>query len=126
VDAQVTNADLASGSVFLFGGPKENALYGKALAALKGKLIFQKNGFSLGGKSYTNKSVVTAFWSPWNPAKGLCVFRAASPDVIRSLGMKIMHYGKYSYLIFDGTTAVAKGEWPVENNPLAVTFGSGR
>ncbi|NOY77727.1 MAG: M1 family metallopeptidase [Calditrichaeota bacterium] len=121
-DTDVSNADLASGSVFLFGGPEENALYGKALAALKGKLAFSKNGISLAGKSYANKSVVAAFWSPWNPAKGLCLFRAASPDVVRTLGMKIMHYGKYGYLVFDGTKAVAKGGWPVVNNPLVVNL----
>ena len=125
-DAQITNADLALGSVFLFGGPEENALYGKALGALKSKLAFQKNSFSLAGKSYSNKSVVAAFWSPWNPSKGLCVFRAASPNVVRSLGMKIMHYGKYGYLVFDGTTAVEKGEWPVLHNPLTVTLGTRR
>ena len=31
---------------------------------------------------------------------------------------KVPHYGKYSYLIFDETTNVAKGTWPATRSPL--------
>ncbi len=31
---------------------------------------------------------------------------------------KVPHYGKYSYLIFDQTTNVEKGTWPVNQSPL--------
>ena len=121
-DVEVTNADLKSGSVFVLGSPEENAVYGKMGAALKGRLAFRGKTVSLAGNTYTGKSVIAAFWNPLNRQKGLCVFQAASPKVVRSLGMKMMHYGKYSYLVFDGTKAIAKGEWPVKENPLIVKF----
>ncbi len=35
----------------------------------------------------------------------------ASPDVAVAIAKKVPHYSKYSYLVFDGTTNVAKGTW---------------
>jgi aminopeptidase N len=34
------------------------------------------------------------------------------------VGQLLPHYGKYSYLIFEGTTNVGKGQWPVGQSPL--------
>ncbi len=121
-DSDVQLADLRSASIFLLGNPNENALYEKVQAALKNKLGFRQNHWTLHGKIFQQKSVVAAFWNPWNKQKGLCLFAAATPAVVPTLGMKIMHYGKYGYLIFDGTQAVDKGEWAVKNNPLVVHF----
>ncbi|HIE56124.1 MAG TPA: hypothetical protein EYP90_13265, partial [Chromatiaceae bacterium] len=38
----------------------------------------------------------------------------ASPGAADALARKLPHYGKYSYLLFDGETAVnqLKGQWP--------------
>lgn len=47
---------------------------------------------------------------------------AAIPGLIR----KLPHYGKYSYLAFNGDepTNIAKGQWPVLNSPLVRVFGA--
>jgi hypothetical protein len=34
------------------------------------------------------------------------------------LGAKLPHYGKYSYLVFEGTRNVGKGQWPSRPSPL--------
>ncbi len=34
------------------------------------------------------------------------------------LGRLVPHYGKYSYLVFEGTKNVGKGQWPVKESPL--------
>lgn len=46
---------------------------------------------------------------------------------IAGLNRKLPHYGKYSYLVFDGDepTNVAKGQWPVLQNPMTVNLARG-
>jgi len=48
--------------------------------------------------------------------------KEAIPGFVR----KLPHYGKYSYLAFDGDepTNIAKGQWPVLDSPLEKTFGT--
>lgn len=42
--------------------------------------------------------------------------------VLPRLGQLIPHYGKYSYLVFEGTKNIAKGQWNVTKTPLRVEF----
>ena len=43
----------------------------------------------------------------------------ASPAMVAAIGRKIPHYGKYSYLVFEGETNVGKGVWKAGDSPLA-------
>ncbi len=45
-------------------------------------------------------------------------------SAVAGLIRKLPHYGKYSYLAFNGNepTNIAKGQWPVLNSPLVKTF----
>ncbi|MCK4677399.1 MAG: M20/M25/M40 family metallo-hydrolase, partial [Bacteroidales bacterium] len=45
-------------------------------------------------------------------------------SAVSGLVRKLPHYGKYSYLAFNGDepTNIAKGQWPVVNSPLVITF----
>jgi len=47
---------------------------------------------------------------------------ARDPAQIAALGRKVPHYGKYSYLVFDGDTAVGKGVWTETDSPLVQRF----
>jgi len=38
------------------------------------------------------------------------------------IGQLVPHYGKYSYLVFDGPKNVGKGQWPVVGSPLKKNF----
>ncbi|MFH1686632.1 MAG: hypothetical protein ABIE70_03825 [bacterium] len=42
------------------------------------------------------------------------------------LGQLIPHYGKYSYLVFEGTKNIAKGQWEVTQSPLKVELTPSR
>lgn len=39
-----------------------------------------------------------------------------------AIARKLPHYGKYSYLLFDGDVNVAKGIWEVESSPLILSW----
>ena len=39
--------------------------------------------------------------------------------MVAAIGRKIPHYGKYSYLVFEGETNVGKGVWKAGDSPLA-------
>lgn len=43
----------------------------------------------------------------------------ADPGIVASIGRKVPHYGKYSYLVFEGDTNVGKGVWKAGASPLA-------
>ncbi len=49
-----------------------------------------------------------------------------SPAAVPALARKIPHYGKYSYLVFEGDASDnrAKGQWPVQDSPLTHRFGA--
>ncbi len=39
-------------------------------------------------------------------------------ESLARLGQLIPHYGKYSYLVFNGSKNIAKGQWEIETSPL--------
>ena len=47
---------------------------------------------------------------------------ALAPGAAQSMAEKLPHYGKYSYLAFQGAASenTLKGQWPVSDSPLAV------
>ncbi|MCA9727679.1 MAG: hypothetical protein KC729_08345 [Candidatus Eisenbacteria bacterium] len=47
------------------------------------------------------------------------VVMPADPGVVEAIGRKVPHYGKYSYLVFEGETNVRKGVWKAGESPLA-------
>jgi len=48
------------------------------------------------------------------------------PAAIRGLARKLPHYGKYSYVVFEGPQPnnLLKGQWPVRQSPLTVQLTS--
>ncbi len=67
-----------------------------------------------------NKSVIVSFRNPRNPDHVMVWLHTDVPEAGDGLARKLPHYGKYSYLVFDGTepTNIVKGQWPVINSPL--------
>ncbi len=65
-----------------------------------------------------------------NPKKiddTLALISADNAEAIPGLGRKLPHYGRYSYLAFEGTepTNHVKGQWPAVNSPLSFQFENG-
>jgi len=52
----------------------------------------------------------------------LLVLYTSDFESLPRLGQLIPHYGKYSYLVFEGARNVAKGQWEVTDSPLRVTL----
>lgn len=65
-------------------------------------------------------SVVLTARHPQNPDRTLVWVFSDNPAAIAGLARKLPHYGKYSYLVFEGEepNVVVKGSWPSLNSPM--------
>ncbi len=68
----------------------------------------------------SNHSAVVALRHPSNSEQVIVWLTASHDGVVPRLASVLTHYGKYSYLGFQGEEAknVASGEWPVLDSPL--------
>ena len=59
--------------------------------------------------------------NPQNPEVTIAWLHISTPAAVAGLGRKLPHYGKYSYLGFEGAEPknVLKGQWPTLNSPLS-------
>ena len=64
------------------------------------------------------RSLVASFRDPERDDIPWTVVLPADAAVVDALGRKLPHYGRYSFLVFDGETNVDKGSWQVESSPL--------
>lgn len=54
------------------------------------------------------------------------VIAPADAATVAAIGDKVPHYGKYSYLVLEGTRVTAKGVWAESPSPLVVELASGQ
>ncbi len=73
-----------------------------------------------------NHSFVLTVYNEQNAEYNLAFIAINNKAAIEGLIRKLPHYGKYSYLGFEGDEPVnvAKGEWPVLNSPLIKILAS--
>jgi hypothetical protein len=86
---------------------------------------FTTDSIIFDGKKINKKNDVILTIPNSNDANCQNIFIATSnPKAIPGLVRKLPHYGKYSYLAFNGDepTNIAKGQWPVLNSPLVKIF----
>ncbi|NOX86336.1 MAG: M20/M25/M40 family metallo-hydrolase [Chlorobi bacterium] len=74
--------------------------------------------------SKENKSFVITLFDPADVNREIAFIALDNKESIPGLVRKLPHYGKYSYLAFEGDepTNIAKGQWPVFNSPLVKVF----
>ena len=81
-------------------------------------------GVRIGGNrlEQDRHSVVLTVRHPTNPELTLTWIATDIVAAIPGLGRKLPHYGKYSYLGFEGDEPVniVKGQWPVLDSPMSV------
>ncbi len=67
-----------------------------------------------------NNSFITSVKNPANLNNVVVFLSVGNENAIPGLVRKLPHYGKYSYLAFEGDepTNIAKGQWQVLNSPL--------
>ena len=111
-------------TVWLFG--KENLFSPKIIEAMKGyKVSINDTGVSIGQSGIKRKdhSIIFTTRNPDEPDYTLVWVSTDNTAAIPGLGRKLPHYGKYSYLAFEGSepSIVLKGRWPTVNSPMSIT-----
>ncbi len=88
------------------------------------------HAFSVDGRDYAldQHSVVTLARKPGEPERVIGYVHLPHAAAAPGLARKLPHYGKYSYLAFEGDepTNVAKGQWPTTGSPLFVDLRKDR
>lgn len=119
-DTSVTEAELSQKSLFILGGPTENKLTKMFVGNLPKDFSFEEGFFVVNKVTFDKKGnafLVTAK-NGKNMKKGVVLFAGLSPDAIKSVGFKIPHYGKYSYLVFADGKNIDKGTFSVTDSPM--------
>ncbi len=116
----VSNSDLAGGDysyVPVLLNPSELPEY------LQEMLVWQDDSVELLGQEYPQEGrtfILTA--KDWMGFSKVMVILTQDYDSLPRIGELIPHYGKYSYLIFEGARNVGKGQWSAGESPLRVSF----
>jgi hypothetical protein len=121
-------AGAGSGAVFLLGGPEENSGWETLAGGGPAGLRVTDGTVSLAGRDYpaAGHAFLAVGRRPGDPTQGVAVFFGSDAAEIREAGRKLVHYGKYGYLAFEGGRNVAKGSWRLEDSPLRVRFDAER
>lgn len=119
----VSNSDLAGGDysyVPVQLNPSELPEY------LQKMVTWQDDSVELLGQEYPQKGrtfILTA--KDWNGFGRVMVVLSQDYESLPRIGELIPHYGKYSYLIFEGARNVGKGQWSTGESPLRVSLSGG-
>jgi hypothetical protein len=121
----VTDAEIKSlppdRSVWLIGN--DNRLAAQVFRGQAG-LSFDTTGFALQGKSlsFPGRSVVVVTRHPANANMVIGWIVADPIQALPAIGRKLPHYGRYSYLGFEGreATSILSGQWTSVDSPLTI------
>lgn len=91
-------------------------------------IVLEPDTVTIAGRSFSRENHLVVFTLP-HPEKeelawGWIVGKRI--EALPSLARKLPHYGKYSYLVFEGVEAknVLKGQWPAAGSPLAARIAT--
>jgi hypothetical protein len=115
--------DLEDGGVFFLGAPGENQAV-EADWISSGHWRISGDSYWVLDQDYTDPhtSLLAVERNPEKSQIPMAFYCARSVEDILEVGQKLRHYGKYSYLVFQGDQNVAKGNWEVEGSPLSHKF----
>ncbi|MFQ5862188.1 MAG: M1 family metallopeptidase [Candidatus Brocadiales bacterium] len=122
-DVEVKEEDLSRG-LFLLGGPDDNLVVKRLPEAVPPSLRFEDGAFVLNGTRYDKEGAALLFClsNPFRNGRGVCLFLGLSPEAVRAAGRKLIHYGRYSYVLFLDGVSIDKGVFPKMVDPLSVVF----
>ena len=123
IDNEFAKGDTAS-AIMIFASPAENKIVSQFAQKMPAAVSIGQNSVSLFEQKYGAKDIcsVIIFRNPDHLKLPVVWIWGKSTDALAQISRKIPHYGKYGYLVFDNGRNILKGNWPVENSPLAVTF----
>ncbi len=123
-DREVEEHDIKNNSLVILGGVKENSQLSNLISTLPEEVRIGEDSFSIRGKTYNQKGdlllVVTN--NTYNKSKALAILFGLSPEAVLSASSKIIHYGKYSYLVFRDGVNQGKGVENTEGKGLFHRF----
>jgi hypothetical protein len=113
-------------SVWLLG--RQNRLAGRLFASNPANaMTVGPNSVRIGDRQlpFAGHAHVLTRRHPADPGLAIGWVTADPASAIAGVGRKLPHYGKYSWLVFQGAEAtnVAKGEWQAADSPLLVSLG---
>ncbi|MFC2173706.1 M20/M25/M40 family metallo-hydrolase [Acidobacteriota bacterium] len=116
-------------SVWILG--KENFLQNAFFNAVSPYGVSKVDqGLRIEGKTYPMKgnSFVVCARNPMDPKRVITWLVFDPPEALAGLKRKLPHYGKYSYLAFEGTEPknILKGQWPVTDSPMIALLEGGK
>lgn len=116
-------------AVWLLGA--ENRFVAQMLTSLPAQEVKKEaDAIAMGGDAYdlNDHSIVLTARAEPNATQAMAWLATRQSAAVPGLARKLPHYGKYSYLIFNGAepTNIAKGQWPVLQSPLSVVFVKGK
>jgi hypothetical protein len=114
----VDRALLDGRDVVLVGAPRDP----KWLRGQPPALTLGPQGFAIDGvgPSSGEETFFGVFAHPHQPERVLALLLPLSPEHAERVAAKITHYGRYSYLVFQGDRNRARGTWPVDHSPATV------
>lgn len=105
---------------------RENRFASALLGSLSGASA-EGASASLAGETvaFVDHSLIVIGRHPANVERAVGWIVLNPETALEGLARKLPHYGKYSYLAFEGAdpTNVVKGQWSAEGSPLVVSFG---
>jgi aminopeptidase N len=120
MEDQFSVADLAQKDLILIGRPAA-----RIWQPAKGDgFVFTANGFTLKGHDFDGPglSFFGVFKRRGSQGRSVALFLPADATLAKTIGVKVPHYGKYSYLVFDGPRNRVKGTWDAATSPLTLRW----
>ncbi len=113
--AEVTEAELARNDLLIFGS---------ATKLTPAKILNQDDQLSFPGQqaSLADHSTFIVSRNPFAKQRHAAWFLSRDQTRATRVARKIPHYGKYSYLLFEGDSNQLKGIWDAPESPLRIEF----
>lgn len=109
-------------SIWLFGRENKHRDVA-AQGILKYDAEIGRDSFTTAGKefAFAKNSIVVSAKNPANPEQVIVLLSADNAAAMPGLGRKLPHYGKYSYLGFEGDEPAnhSKGQWQSSESPMS-------
>ncbi len=115
-ESELNGQMLAENDILVIGLPRRNDL----LSKMPARITVQSDSFVLDDRRHDKASdtFLGVFEHPTATNRVAALFMPLSVQYAEVVARKITHYGKYSYLAFQGGKNLDKGIWPVETSPL--------
>jgi hypothetical protein len=86
---------------------------------LAGQILIGADSVTIAGTSYPRAGYTFVLSGQnWKGHDKYLVLISSDAGSLPRIGQLVPHYGKYSYLVFQGPKNVGKGQWPVTQSPL--------